>query len=142
MKLKQQDIYATTAAKGIAIEVLDRARSRPNFGNGGEVENLMTKAKGNYQNRMCHLAYNERPINVVFEAQDFDPHYDRVNHSSENLEKLFQGMIGCENIKEKLREYQRIASSMDLDTARKLIPTNFIFKGPPGKFSKSLIVCI
>ena len=38
LKMKQQDLEATERAKVVAIEVLSRARNRPNFGNAGEVE--------------------------------------------------------------------------------------------------------
>lgn len=35
--MRQQDLNATKEAKVVAIEVLSRARNRPNFGNAGEV---------------------------------------------------------------------------------------------------------
>ena len=37
MKMRHQDLDATPEAKSVAIEVLSRARIRPNFGNAGEV---------------------------------------------------------------------------------------------------------
>ena len=37
MKMKNQDLEASENAKSVAIEVLSRARNRPNFGNAGEV---------------------------------------------------------------------------------------------------------
>ena len=136
--MTQQDLYATVEAKSTAIQVLDRARNRPNFGNGGEVENLLTKAKGLYHSRVnsqrlsSSFPVHQRPKNVVFEPHDFDPQFDRVNRSSETLEGLLEDIVGCDGIKEKLRQYQRIASTVDMDTAKRLIPTNFVFKGPPG----------
>lgn len=46
--------------------------------------------------------------------------------------------MGCEKVVEKLQEYQNIARVMkqrgkEPREARELIPTNFIFKGPPGE---------
>ena len=37
MKMRHQDLDATSEAKSVAIEVLSRSRNRPNFGNAGEV---------------------------------------------------------------------------------------------------------
>ncbi|KAI0067131.1 P-loop containing nucleoside triphosphate hydrolase protein [Artomyces pyxidatus] len=137
LKLKQQDLAATDAAKAIAINVLGRSRNRPNFGNGGEVENLLSKAKGQHQARHASLAARDRPLDIVFEPQDFDADFDRDAHSADNLKELFKDVIGCEKVVEKLEEYQNIARVMkaqgkELKDARGLIPTNFVFKGPPG----------
>jgi hypothetical protein len=41
LKLQQQNLQATDAGKQVAIKVLSRQRNRPNFGNGGAVENLL-----------------------------------------------------------------------------------------------------
>ena len=134
-KLKTQDLGATDAAKDVAIQVLSRARNRPNFGNGGEVENLLSQAKGRYQTRQASLPSYEKSLDVIFEPHDFDPNFDRDAHASDNLEKLFEDVVGCEDIILKLGDYQRIARTMKargMDT-RDSIPTNFIFKGPPGK---------
>lgn len=44
-KLKDQGLQATAEAKRTAIEVLARERDRPNFGNAGAVENIISQAK-------------------------------------------------------------------------------------------------
>ncbi|KAL4256309.1 CbxX/CfxQ family protein [Pleurotus pulmonarius] len=129
LKLKQQDLAATDDAKKVAIAVLARARNRPNFGNGGEVENLLSQAKARYQARASKSA-----VDIVFEPQDFDPDHDRNSRAATNLQELFKDIIGCENVITRLGDYQRIAEtikSKNLD-ARTLIPTSFVFKGPPG----------
>ena len=138
LKLKQQDLDATAEAKSVAIDILGRARNRPNFGNGGEVENLLGKAKGNYQARQSKLPVAERSYDVVFEPIDFDLEFNRAENSGVNLAKLFEDVVGCEKIVKKLEEYQNIArviksQGKDPREARELIPTNFVFKGPPGK---------
>ncbi|KAI0085776.1 P-loop containing nucleoside triphosphate hydrolase protein [Irpex rosettiformis] len=137
LKLKQQDLDASADAKVVAIDVLSRARNRPNFGNGGEVENLLAKAKNNYQSRQAALPLAERALDVVYQPVDFDPEFDRSANSDQNLEELFADVIGCENIVAKLREYQNIARiikqrGQDVKSGRDLIPTTFQFKGPPG----------
>ncbi|KAG6854527.1 hypothetical protein C0991_005439 [Blastosporella zonata] len=138
LKLKAQDISATQAAKIVAIEMLGRLRNRPNFGNAGEVENLITKAKLSYQARAVKKTFSD----VIFEPQDFDPDHDRGGHASSNLVKLFEDVVGCEKIMKQLEEYQRVAAklkSKNIDD-RSQIPTSFVFKGPPGMFT-SILAC-
>lgn len=130
-KLKVQDLSATDAAKNVAIEVLSRSRNRPNFGNAGELENLLSVAKNNYQKRRSHLP---RTAEILFEPQDFDPDYERSANATSNLKILFKDVVGCEKIVQKLEEYQSIAhaSKQRGRDPRNIIPTNFVFKGPPG----------
>ncbi|THU96868.1 P-loop containing nucleoside triphosphate hydrolase protein [Dendrothele bispora CBS 962.96] len=131
LKLKQQNLDATTEAKKVALDVLDRAKRRPNFGNGGEVENMLAKAKINYTKRIRGV---DAPIDTVFEPVDFDPDFDRANHASDNLDELFKDVVGCEDVVSKLRKYQNVArnaSRRNKDVAE-VVPTSFVFKGPPG----------
>jgi hypothetical protein len=134
-KLKDQDLDATDAAKVVAIELLDRARNRPNFGNAGEVENLLGLAKNRFQTRQALLPANARSGDLVFEPQDFDPEFDRLSQASSNLRRLFEDVVGCDEIISKLGGYQDIAGVMKSrgQDSRDLIPTNFVFKGPPGR---------
>ncbi|KAK7054630.1 hypothetical protein VNI00_003093 [Paramarasmius palmivorus] len=133
IKLKAQDLDATQDAKSVAMDVLSRARNRPKFGNGGDVENLVTQAKLRFQQRHGHLPVDARPVDVVLGPQDFDQHHDRAKHATTNLQKLFEDVIGCDDIVKKLGDYQTVAGQMKARgmDARKHIPMNFIFKGPP-----------
>ena len=44
--------------------------------------------------------------------------------------------MGCEEVVDKLAGYQQIAQNMKARNrqSRGMIPTNFLFKGPPGEF--------
>ncbi|KAL8906627.1 MAG: hypothetical protein Q9171_006195 [Xanthocarpia ochracea] len=133
-KMKQQDVAATNDAMRVAMEVLQRSKIRPHFGNAGEVENLLGSAKDRFQKRQNRLPVAERSIDFVFEQQDFDPDFDRVKHANEKLKTLFEDTVGCEDIIAKLAGYQQIVQGMkahDVDP-RGEIPMNFLFKGPPG----------
>ncbi|TVY43119.1 NFX1-type zinc finger-containing protein [Lachnellula subtilissima] len=134
-KLNKQGLGASTRAISVAIDVLDRARNGLNFGNGGDVENLISKAKTNYQRRQSALPADQRSIDYIFEPEDFDVDYQRTLASAgTNLQSLFQDVIGCHDIVSKLDGYIKTANGMraqDLDP-RGQIPMNFIFKGPPG----------
>ncbi|KAI4274065.1 MAG: hypothetical protein L6R38_006184 [Xanthoria sp. 2 TBL-2021] len=133
-KMKQQDLDATGDAMIVAMEVLNRSKIRPHFGNAGEVENLLGSAKDRFQKRQNAKPVAERSFDFVFEQQDFDPEFDRVKHANDNLKVLFGDTVGCEEIIAKLAGYQQIVQGMkarDIDP-RGQIPMNFLFKGPPG----------
>ncbi|KAL0570784.1 hypothetical protein V5O48_011178 [Marasmius crinis-equi] len=134
LKLKGQDLAAADAAKAVALEVLGRARNRPNFGNGGEVENIISQAKIRHQKREAALPESARSADVILLPEDFDPDYNRQNNASSNLQKLFEDVIGCDDIVQKLGNYQKVAAKLKARNKdpRKQIPMNFVFKGPPG----------
>lgn len=134
-KLKGQDLDASQPAKDVALENLQRQRVRPNFGNGGAVDNLLSLAKTNYQARQSRLPVASRAQDVVFEPEDFDPQHDRSKNASNNLAELFKDMIGADTIVSKLRGLQETAERMKrrgMDY-RAETPTTFVFKGPPGR---------
>ncbi|MAD87252.1 MAG: hypothetical protein CL912_30195 [Deltaproteobacteria bacterium] len=133
-KLADDVLETTDEAIRVAMDVLKKASQRANYGNGGEVENLISKAKTNYQSRVSILPVADRPKEWVFLPQDFDPSFDRHKSAPSNLRRLFADVVGCESVIHKLETYQRVALTMksrDLDP-REYIPTNFVFKGPPG----------
>lgn len=135
LKLKQQDLDATDPAKAVASEVLGRSRRRPNFGNGGEVENMISSAKQRYQQRQSALPSHQRQVDAIFEPVDFDPDFERGKTAATDVPKLFEGMIGCEAIVDTLQNYSKIAANLKMKGIDPLegIPTNFVFKGPPGR---------
>ncbi|KAL8855223.1 MAG: hypothetical protein Q9221_000129 [Calogaya cf. arnoldii] len=133
-KMKAQDVGASDDAMTVAMEVLNRSKIRPHFGNAGEVENLLGSAKDRFQKRQNAKPLAERSIDFIFEQQDFDPEFDRVKHANDKLKVLFEDTVGCEDIIAKLAGYQQIVQGMkarDIDP-RGQIPMNFLFKGPPG----------
>jgi hypothetical protein len=137
LKLKSQDLSATPQAISTAIDVLGRLRNGLNFGNGGDVENLLSTAKSNYQARQSALPPSQRSIDFVFEPEDFDLDYDRSSSAETNLQDLFAGVIGCDEIIKKLDGFVKVARGMRAQglEPRGQIPMNFIFKGPPGKLN-------
>jgi DNA polymerase III delta prime subunit len=131
LKLKDVGYDATDQAKQVAIEMLQRARNRPNFGNAGEVDILLDKAKAQHQK---HLSSGISKHRDTFEALDFDPDFDRSQRAATNVPALFRDTIGCEDVVKQLQRYQNTAANMKsigMDP-REQIPFNFLFKGPPG----------
>ena len=130
-KLRVIGFHATDQAKRVALEVLQRARNQPNFGNGGEIDNLLDRAKMLHQK---HLSSNRVKDMDTFEAIDFDPDFNRDQRAATNLPQLFQDVIGMEALIKKLQDYQLTVANLkalEIDP-REQIPFNFLFKGPPG----------
>ncbi|KAL1871647.1 hypothetical protein Daus18300_004647 [Diaporthe australafricana] len=130
LKLKQQGFQATDQAKRVAMEVLSRARNRPNFGNAGEIDIMLDSAKAKHQSR---LSRKETTASAL-EALDFDENFDRAERAETNVSKLFEGTVGQEDVIAKLQGYQetvRTMKSLELDP-KEDIPFNFLFRGPPG----------
>lgn len=131
MKLKQQGYDATDQAKRVAMEVLNRAKNRPNFGNAGEVDIMLDEAKARHQSR---LSKQETRSTSTLEALDFDEDFDRAERAETNVGKLFEGTVGQEAVISLLRGYQetvRTMKTLELDP-KENIPFNFLFRGPPG----------
>ncbi|KAL2754181.1 hypothetical protein ACRALDRAFT_1049679 [Sodiomyces alcalophilus JCM 7366] len=131
LKLKQQGFQATGQAKKVVLEMLDRARNRPHFGNAGEIDILLNEAKSRHQKRESARQTTRKN---TLEAVDFDENFDRAERSDTNVSKLFVGTVGCEKIIATLEGYQQVVRTMrelDMDP-KEHVPFNFLFRGPPG----------
>lgn len=131
LKLKQQGFDATDQSKGVAREILIRARNRPHFGNAGEIDIMLNDAKARHQRR---LSRKETSIRAIFDAHDFDEDFDRAERADTNVAKLFSDTVGNEEVVSLLQEYQenvRAMKELGIDP-KENIPFNFLFKGPPG----------
>ncbi|RFU29842.1 hypothetical protein B7463_g6507, partial [Scytalidium lignicola] len=133
-KLKDQGLKATDEAKQVAIEVLARERDRPNFGNAGAVENLLSRAKELEQKRSSASGAGNSEPEITFLPQDFDEQYNRASGSEVSCRDIFVDIVGCEKLIDQLEKYQRIAKNMKAlnKDPRSQISFNFIFKGPLG----------
>ncbi|KAF2429946.1 P-loop containing nucleoside triphosphate hydrolase protein [Tothia fuscella] len=132
LKLRKLAFKTTDLGKRVAMEVLRRARNRPNFGNAGEVDILLDHAKARQQQRLNEGGV--RDDRSLFEPIDFDEDFDRGERADTNVRLLFKGVIGCETIISQLEGYQnsvKMLKAMDMDP-REEIPFNFLFRGPPG----------
>ena len=132
MKLKQQGYGATDQAKKVAMDVLKRARNRPNFGNAGEVDILLNSAKGRHQQRRSAGGVKD---DASLDAVDMDPDFDRGERAATNVRILFKDVVGCDELVNQLEGYQRTVANMkarDIDP-REQIHFNFLFRGPPGE---------
>lgn len=127
LKLGEQGYDITDRARRVVSEMLERARNRPHFGNAGEIDNLLNAAKMHHQRRLVSDA--------ILDAVDFDENFDRADRSDTSVLKMFEGVVGCENIVSKLDGYQKMVKSLRQlgMNPREHVPFNFVFRGPPGK---------
>jgi SpoVK/Ycf46/Vps4 family AAA+-type ATPase len=132
-KLRRDDLEATPEAKEVAREMLSMARHRPNFGNGGHVENLLGRAKARYQARVSLMDISDE-AEPFLEPYDFDPDYARAMQARERCDELFQDMQGCDYIVAQFQGYQDTFTRLKMrgHDPRLYIPLTFVFKGPPG----------
>ncbi|KAH6889821.1 P-loop containing nucleoside triphosphate hydrolase protein [Thelonectria olida] len=127
-KLQSSGFKATEEAKKVALDVLRLARRRPNFGNAGEVDILLGRAKESHQKR---YSSGESKRRTTLEAIDFDPDYDRAEKGTD-VKKLFMEDIGREKIIALLEGYQKRAKDAKKLEMDPEIPFNFLFRGPSG----------
>ncbi|KAF5573393.1 NFX1-type zinc finger-containing protein [Fusarium pseudoanthophilum] len=129
LKLGKLGFKATTKAKCVALDVLRRARNSPNFGNAGEIDNLLGRAMTSHQKRLSSGLIKKHG---TLEPIDFDEEFDRGEKGGTDVKKLFEGDIGRDNLIAILQGYQnrvRQAKLLEIDPE---IPFNFMFRGPPG----------
>jgi hypothetical protein len=134
LKMRQQDLSATPQALEVALGLLDRARTRPNFSNGRDVENILAKAKLSYQARQSRKPPSERAFDAVLEPVDFNSNFACQADAIANCRTRLKNRVG-EDIIEKLVGYQALAFALKScgRDPRDGVPTNFIFMGPPGE---------
>lgn len=125
--LRGKNIEATIPALLRATDCLSKKRRLPNFGNAGEVHNLVNAAVARFMRRT-----REDPQS----CQKLLPEdFENPNTSApESLEDIFRPMIGCSAILERMRNMHAViqrkkARGLDYINA---VPVNWIFRGPPG----------
>ncbi|KAJ5117791.1 P-loop containing nucleoside triphosphate hydrolase protein [Penicillium atrosanguineum] len=135
LKLEDQGFDITNIGRQVAMEMIERARNRLNYGNAGEIDILLDTAKMRFQKRISSTADGNYALVTALDALDFDEEFDRADRNGPNVQKLFEGVVGCENIIAKLEGYQKLVRrlrKLKMDP-RNEIPFNFLFRGPPGK---------
>ncbi|KAH8883086.1 ATPases of the AAA+ class [Thozetella sp. PMI_491] len=134
IKLQVQGFTASDYAKEVAMGVLGRARNHRNYGNAGEVDILLDRAKSQQQKRLSALGSCDMDAQLRLEPQDFDLDFDRAERPETNIHQIFSDFVGAEALIDKLEGYRRVvqnSKALGLDP-RMQVPFNFLFQGPPG----------
>ncbi|KAK5113595.1 hypothetical protein LTR85_010824 [Meristemomyces frigidus] len=136
MKVEESQFSITDEAKTVAMDLLQLAKQRKNFGNGGEVDIVLGRAKSNMKTRFSKMSSEERRHAGVFcfQPEDFDPDWQQVLHLEEHVPGLLMGMIGVDDVRDRLISLTGRATRLrkhGCDPAA-LMPFCFAFKGPRG----------
>jgi hypothetical protein len=102
LKLQKQGYQVTEQAARVSMEILDRARNRPSFGNAGEIDILLDATKARHQRRISRnkgakgAGGPAQANNTLLEARDFDENFDRAERSETNIRALFRETVRSE----------------------------------------------
>jgi AAA+ superfamily predicted ATPase len=126
-KMGKMGLEADADALSAAIKYLGVQRdTKPPFGNGGAVANLLSEAV----NRKAARGAGTSPILI---ESDFAPVDEGAKYDTDE-KVLFKGLIGCDEIVKKLLEFKatfKRAQDKGQDPLKKL-SLNFRFVGAPG----------
>ncbi|KAG2423774.1 hypothetical protein HXX76_015050 [Chlamydomonas incerta] len=111
-----------------AVEALETQRRKPNFGNAGAVNNLLSSAVLRMEGRLRKLPPAQRAV-AAPAPEDFLP-----PRQGGDPKAIFDDLIGCKEVLAKLREWQatiRGCQAMGRDPLASF-ELNFRFVGAPG----------
>ncbi|KAI1472028.1 P-loop containing nucleoside triphosphate hydrolase protein [Daldinia caldariorum] len=133
-KLAESDIESSPDAIKTAEAMFERALMRPNFSNAGEVESCVATANLNYEARISRQPPNLQDSDAVFEPEDFDPDWKRGWQAGElDCRTALEGRVDPDIVAALTTLHKNCIGARSCGiNPRDLIPTNFIFKGPPG----------
>ncbi|KAI5926524.1 P-loop containing nucleoside triphosphate hydrolase protein [Camillea tinctor] len=132
-KLQARVLNVSPGVEDKVMEILERQRHKLNFGNAGEVEIMLDTAQKRYRQRI-QADPSMFGLNVNLELSDIDPDFERLGKATHDVEELFKGVIGCDEVKKVISSWPRranIAKKHGLDICGR-IPLTMCFTGPPG----------
>lgn len=122
------------------VRILSRERSKPNFGNGGAVDNLLSRAVLKFEERLKRKSAAERAESRTLTVEDFiSPEDEKVAEIRKDPDSLFKDLVGCREIVKMMKTFKstvQYAQKVGRDPTED-IEMNLIFAGPPGKGSHS-----
>ncbi|KAJ5565501.1 P-loop containing nucleoside triphosphate hydrolase protein [Penicillium frequentans] len=114
------------------MNAVARAMISPDFENSRYIDGLVETFHSSVLQKQSLSTNNEGYMTV--EKQDLPKEWTEVLNPVEECQKLFEGMVGCDLIKEQVLDDVKIsiiARSRDIEV-KDLIPFNYVFRGPPG----------
>jgi AAA+ superfamily predicted ATPase len=132
--VEKEDLHISVETAVFAVKQLEGARARPNFGNAGAVNNLLSDAKLRMQKRINaqKLIVHKAVKKDWFEKDDFKG----KDYQEEPIKpvELLKDLVGCQGIRKKLEtlcktvEYYK-AKGKDVKSNASF---NYLFVGNPG----------
>ncbi|KAL8299375.1 hypothetical protein RB593_009323 [Gaeumannomyces tritici] len=135
LKLNKLSLTASDEAIRVAENMLAIARHRPNFGNGGDVGNLVDAAQAACSSRCARIdGDGDEDLDMKLLPEDFDPDWRRDTVARERCADLFGDMEGIQDIIDEFQRYQAMAARLRTrgHDPRRHIPWALVFRGPPG----------
>jgi DNA replication protein DnaC len=126
---KRRGLVISMETSVAAVGLLAKERMRPNFGNAGAVNNLLSQAVIGMERRLRSMPAAQRALVKTLEPADFG-----IEEEGRNADGIFADLVGCEDVKKKLKEYQAtlaMCQERGLDPLAEM-QLNFLFVGPPG----------
>ena len=122
-KAREQEIGLSLAVAKRAVRTLAKARAKPNFGNAGAVDNILSQA-------ISRMQVRGDPGDLTIE--DFAYSGDEPDEST--LETLFDDLIGCREVRETMAELRHtiVFSKAQGKAAGNSVSFNYLFLGSPG----------
>jgi SpoVK/Ycf46/Vps4 family AAA+-type ATPase len=133
LKLRKHNIAISDTAIRVAEEMLSIARHRPNFGNGGDVENLLQAAQA-ARNARCAQVAGDTELDMSLAPEDFDADWQRTMGATRRCADLFVDMEGMGDILGRFQRYQLMTTRLRArgHDPRLHIPWALVFRGSPG----------
>jgi hypothetical protein len=81
-----------------------------------------------YQKHLSSKKQQGHAPEAPLDAPDFDEDFDRADKNHARVTKMFEGVVGCENIVSKLEGYQQLVKKLrqsNMDPCDQ-IPFNFV----------------
>lgn len=123
-KAKSSGLNITIPVAKRAVRSLAKARAKPNFGNAGAIDILLSEAKQRMQKR--------GDVSYELKMEDFDVDDDALDEAT--LESLFDDLVGMDSVRNQLEDLKRIvqfAKSRGENPAES-VSFNYLFLGNPG----------
>jgi SpoVK/Ycf46/Vps4 family AAA+-type ATPase len=133
-KAKDSHLQISIPVAKRAVRKLARSRAKPNFGNGGAVDSLLSIAKETMQKR--DGTSNE------LTKDDFAIEDDGFDEAE--LDILFEDMIGMDNVINKLEDLKRVVKFAKArgENPSDSVSFNYLFLGNPGTGKTSIARCM
>lgn len=135
-KISNLGMSTTKEGRAVALDLLSLAKQRANFGNAGEIDNILSRANLSFQARFGFTPIAERRKMTkegLLLPADFDPDYQLRLEAKDTLEDD-TSIIDLERVKsmfEAATRQARIMKKCGRDP-KKVIPFTLVFMGPPG----------
>ncbi|KAI0117806.1 P-loop containing nucleoside triphosphate hydrolase protein [Nemania sp. FL0031] len=132
-KMKDQDLPYTNGALAAACEIFERDLIKGARTNVGIVDHALEMAKLNYSKRVSKTAFNPQNPCPALQAVDFASDLTKtaqINRSNEMHGQIDQEIIG--KLEGYRKRHLKVKEGGINPATLSLIPTRFLFHGPPG----------